>query len=382
MTLRDGDIHCNPAPGPDARGVVVAINTPFRQRNKRARQNAIMQRFAETRRGPDDVFWLKENAEILGVFEATGLGADGQGLSVYQAFYEDLEARAGFFPQYYRFFLSLALDLEDLGLCGDMGERMAHWVAEAGFVEAELSDLQRAEARRLCARRGVDVSVDPGLDDRLRAFCERSETFALPNKKAAYELTHIVFYLSEYGRRDPGVGPASILSLRNAGTLAFLELNIDLLSEVCIALRFAGQRPPEIWERWLRDQVRRFAVERSDAPMPQDDYHPWLMLNWFMEVTGRGGFGMEMPETCGGSVIFAAPSPAAAPLRELSNSLYQQGPERQCDWALMRDAVGQGMSEGARHVLEAAETAVDFEAFFRGFSRATGPRVMVSGGAI
>ncbi|MEM7732561.1 MAG: hypothetical protein AAF280_07225 [Pseudomonadota bacterium] len=380
MTMRNGDMLGGAATGGETLGVVVPLNTPFRQRSKRARQTAVMQRFAETRRGPDDVFWLKENAEILGVFEATGLGADAAGLSVYQAFYDDLETRAGFFPQYYRFFLSLALDLEDLGLCGDMGERMAQWVAEAGFVAAELSDLQRAEARRLCARRGVQVAVDAGLDDRLRSFCERSETFALPNKKAAYELTHIVFYLSEYGRRDPGIGAGSILSLRNAGTLAFLELNIDLLSEICIALRFAGEDPPEIWERWLRDQVRRFAAERTEAPVPHDDYHPWLMLNWFMEVTGRGGFGIEMPDANGGSVVFVAPSPAAAPLRELSNSLYQQGPERRENWALMREAVEQGMSEDARHVLEAAETAVDFDAFFRGFARASGPRVMASGG--
>lgn len=381
MTLRNGDIMDGHAAQPDpqtlpqsaAGGVVIPFVTPFRQRSKRARQTAIMQRFAETRRGPDDVFWLKENAEILGVFESTGLGADADGLSVFDQFYDDLADRVGFFPQYYRFFLSLALDLEDLGMAGDMGERMAHWVASAGFVEAELSDLQRAEARRLCARRGVRVAVDAGLDDRLRAFSERAQTFALPNKKAAYELTHIVFYLSEYGRKDPGVGEATRVSLRNAGTLAFLELNIDLLSEICIALRFAGEAPPEIWERWLRDQVRRFTVDRCDGPVGHDDYHPWLMLNWFMEVTGRGGFGAEMPDAKGGSIVFAAPSPAAAPLRELSNSLYQQGMQRRDDWAFMRDAVEEAMSEEARHVLEAAESAVDFDAFFRGFARATGP---------
>ena len=79
-----------------------------------------------------------------------------------------------------------------------------------------------------------------GLNDRLRGFARRSITFALPNKKAAYELTHIVFYLSEYGRRDPEVGQAFIDSLHFAGTLAFLELNLDLLAEICIALRFAG----------------------------------------------------------------------------------------------------------------------------------------------
>ncbi len=357
-------------------GQVIRLNTPFRQRSKPSRQSAIMQRFAETRRGPEDVFWLKENAEVLNVFEATGAELTQDTLEVYAAHYSDIETRIGFFPQYYRFFLSICLDLEELGMAGNKGQAMAQWVFDCDLAGAELSDLQRAEARRLCLRRGVDpMAWDVGLDDRLRAFTERSATFSLPNKKAAYELTHILFYLSEYGRRDPDVGQATLDSLHFAGTLAFLELNIDLLSEICIALRFAGVTPPEVWARWLRDQARRFVVKQSDRPVAMDDYHPWLMLNWFMDVSDQGGFGAEMPE---GSVVFAAPKPASGPLRELSDSIYKLGGARSADWADMRDNVGEGMSDASRDVLEAAERAVDFEAFFRGFARAGGPAV--SGG--
>lgn len=326
--------------------------------------------FAGERRGQEDVFWFKENAELLNVLECTGAMPGVHGLAAYGAFYEEIERRIAFFPQYYRFFLSLCLDLEDLGLAGRKGEALTHWVAGQGLAGAELSDLQRAEARRLCLRRGVDPVVDAGLDDRLRAFARRSETFALPNKKAAYELTHIIFYLSEYGRRDPGVDTAMAESLRHAGTLAFLELNIDLLSEVCLALRFAGRRPPEAWERWLADQMMRFCVQQGGAGrMPQDEYHPWLMLNWFMDVSGRGGFAHEMPQ---GRVLFAAPAPAAGPLRELSDSIYRDA-ARSPDWCEMRERVGERLSDEARTVLQAAEEAVDFEAFFRGFARAARP---------
>lgn len=376
MQGRGSDNQSSGAPDHTARGQVLTLNTPFRPRSKAARQTAVLQQFATQRRGANDVFWLKENAEVLGVFEATAQDVGPAGLSVYDAFYDDLDARAGFFPQYYRFFLALALDLEDLGRAGDTGERIAHWVASSGFVGAELSDLQRAEARRLCLRRGVDPIMDAGLDDRLRAFTERSETFALPNKKAAYELTHIVFYLSEYGRRDPCISAQSCQSLRHAGTLAFLELNIDLLSEVCVALRFAGETPPEAWERWLCDQVRRFGVHGVETPAPRDDYHPWLMLNWFMEVSGQGGFGAQMPEN---SVLIAAPTPAAGPLRELSDSMYNLGAARSDDWTVMRDDLGEAMSEDARSVLLAAEQAVDFGAFFRGFARVGGPAMPQAG---
>jgi len=229
--------------------------------------------------------------------------------------------------------------------------------------------LQRAEARRLCLRRGVDpVAEDHGLNDRLRGFARRSETFALPNKKAAYELTHIVFYLSEYGRRDPEVGQDFIDSLHFAGTLAFLELNLDLLAEICIALRFAGAVPPEVWETWLRDQVGLFRLESvPGATAPQDDYHPWLVVNWAMLVAGQGGFGQQIPE---GRVVFRQPTPAVGPLRELSDCIYRMDAARSADWDKMRDAVQEELSEDARRILMAAEAATDrFGAFFAGFAR-------------
>ena len=173
----------------------------------------------------------------------------------------------------YRFLLSICLDLEDLGLPGDKGEALAHWVDTQELPEAELSDLQRAEARRLLARRGVRaLDWDVGLEDRLRRFVNRSETFAMPNKKAAYELTHIVFYLSEYGRRDPNLDQAAITSLEYAGILAYLDQNADLLAEICVALRYTGQTPSPIWEDWLEREVHRFKIATGPQADPQDDY--------------------------------------------------------------------------------------------------------------
>ena len=87
---------------------------------------------------------------------------------------------------------------------------MGEWVATQGLAEVELSGFQRGEAFRLLSRRGKKIPIDTGLDDRLRQFINRSATLALPNKKAAYELTHIVFYLSEYGRRDPKLDAGAI----------------------------------------------------------------------------------------------------------------------------------------------------------------------------
>ncbi|WP_422028910.1 DUF6902 family protein [Roseovarius sp.] len=350
---------------------ILHLDVPFRQRTRAARQAALVDRVARERRPHEDVYWLKENAELLNVLETADARPGEAALEAYAGIYGEIEKRIGFFPQYYRFFLSICLDLEDLGQVGNKGAALAEWVARQGLAGAELSDLQRAEARRLCLRRGIDPVVsDHGLDDRLRAFARRSDTFTLPNKKAAYELTHIVFYLSEYGRKSPCADPEMIDSLCYAGTLAFLELNIDLLSEVCIALRFAGKTPPPVWERWLSDQSMRFQVMPADRPGGMDDYHTWLMVNWFMDLSGRGGFAHEMPE---GAVVFAAPEPNSGPLRELSDCMYNMTEARSPDWGQMRDRVGDRLSDEARTVLAAAEQAVDFGAFFKGFARVGGP---------
>lgn len=200
---------------------------------------AISAMFATRRRARGDVFWLKENAEWLGILTQLEGAQDAASLDPYRDFYATIPEQLAFFPQYYRFFLSLCLDLEDLGMTGTLGADLCRAVAAQGLAEAELSDLQRAEAARLLARRDAGT-FDAALDGRLRRFIGRSETFALPNKKAAYELTHIVFYLSEYGRKNPKPSAAVLTSLTYAGIVAFLDQDADLLAEICVALRFAG----------------------------------------------------------------------------------------------------------------------------------------------
>lgn len=345
---------------------IVRLDVPFRQHSKAARQAALLKTFAQTRRTQEDVFWLKENAEMLNILECTGAEIAPGALTPFLGFYDDIEARMEFFPQYYRFLLSLCLDLEDLGIGGSKGALLVEWVAAEGLADAELSDLQRAEARRLCARRGVDaLPQDHGLNARLRSFAARPRTFAMPNKKAAYELTHIVFYLSEYGRVDPHINGAARQSLMFAGTLAFLDFNADLLAEICLAMRFARMPVPEVWEIWLTQQIRSFSLENGEGL--QDDYHEYLMLNWFMTRAGQGGFGDHVPE---GRVTFARTRPASAPLRELSHCIYAMGRGRSGDWEVMRDDVTAQVSDEAAAALIAAEAATDhFGAFFEGFAR-------------
>lgn len=346
---------------------VIHLNAPVQRLEPKLRNANLVAGFARHRRFGDDVFWLKENAELLNILECTGLPLAGDALAPHQGFYDQIEKRLGFFPQYYRFLLSICLDLEDLGMTGTKGEALCQWIAHEGLAQAELSDLQRAEARRLLARRGVDSGSDDGLTERLHAFVNRSETFALPNKKAAYELTHILFYLSEYGRRDPQVSEQAITSLEYAGLLAYLDQNADLLAEVCVALRYAGATPSPIWEGWIEREVARFAVQTEDHADPQDDYHDYFVCNWLLALSGREAFKHTAGDV---RMSFHRATHWPGPLRDISECLFQLEDNRSDDWQMMRLRVERSLSEIGHDILAEAEESTDkFDSFFNAFAR-------------
>lgn len=345
---------------------VVTLNRP-RIADAATRSAALARCFAQHRRGEEDVFWLKENAELLNILECTGTPVGPGTLEAYEGFYATALQRLEFFPQYYRFLLSLAIDLEELGLPGDAGERMVSFAARQDLPAAELSDLQRAEARRLMIRRGIDPIGDPGLDDRLAAFASRTATFALPNKKAAYELTHIVYYLSEYGRVTPKLPSEVVKSLHFAGLTAFIDQNADLLAEICIALVYMGEEPPALWARWLMRETAAFAVETGEQVSVADDYHEFFICNWFAACAGEPTFRKALsPER----MNFTRAPRQIYPLREMSQALMMCD-QRGGDWDVMRPQLAPQLSEATRETVQAAsESSQHFPAFFEGFSRA------------
>jgi hypothetical protein len=346
---------------------VISLSVPQRRQTLPQRAGALVDVFANHRRYSEDVFWLKENAELLNILECSGTKIDPDMLAVHQEFYDNLPQQMSFFPQYYRFLLSICLDLEDLGLEGSHGEELCHWVGAQGLQNAELSDLQRGEARRILARRDVKVAESDGLDDRLYHFINRPETFALPNKKAAYELTHIVFYLSEYGRKNPNLGERAIQSLNFVGILAYLDQNVDLLAEVCVALRFAGQQPSKIWEDWVLLTLSNFRVIADPNADIADSYHEYFVCAWMATTAKHEGTGQSILAE---RTRFERQDVVAGPLRNMSNCLLQLEGNRSSDWSQMRPILEQSVDEIGYGILKDAQnSSPEFEAFFEGFSR-------------
>lgn len=345
---------------------VISIGFP-RKPNCAQRQAMLLKSFAQNRRAAQDVYWLKENAEILNIMANSSAALTPQALSVYAGFYAQIEERLRFFPQYYRFLLSICLDLEDLGMPGSKGAALCHWAQQKQLPACELSDLQRAEAERLLARR-LDVKKDAGLDKRLRCFIEHSDTFTLPNKKAAYELTHIVFYLSDYGAKPLELTHAAITSLEFAGLLAYLDQDIDLLSEVCVALRLAGQSPSDIWEDWLATELDRFAIAPAPAGAIADAYHEYIVANWWAGHANLPSFTLAPPE---GGIEIMRSNVQQGPLRMMSEVMFHLGAARSASWEQMRRILEQKLGADQHSILSgAAQSSDQFEAFFEQFARA------------
>ncbi len=325
---------------------------------------ALTRMFATGRRDRHDAFWLKENAEILQILAATGVRPD---LSAYAPFVDGLMAELRFFPQYYRLFLSIALDLRVLGMPGVPVDQMAAHIVTAGLAEGELSDTHRAEAALLLARAGVAGGGDAGLQARLARFSANPARFAVPNLRAAYDLTHLVFHAADYGRRTLEPDPARASSLIHAGIVAFLDDNMDLLAEITIALRLGCARVPKSWDRAVAADLGCFAfLPGSGAAPPVDDYHAYLVQNWAVAVAGGQAFAGGLPQ---GTGLIVAGTDKPGTLRALSLALMDMGERRRPDWSTMRWRLWPTLSAPQRGRLAEVEEMTEFAAFFAAFAR-------------
>lgn len=331
---------------------------------------ALLAVFAHHRRRQGDAWWLKENAELLMILAALGRKPGDLGLAAYQPFYEGAAEMVTFHPQYYRLILGVVTALELLGYPGDLGPRLAQWIAAEGWIESEVNDLQRAEVRHLLARNGVMLDC-AGLDQRLIGFLSRPASFALPNPRAAYDLLHVVFYLSDYGRRPIDLPEAAIESLLMLGCLAHLEQNGDLLGEVLLALHYAGQALPPLWRDHLRAETAAFRVETVPCRDSSDAYHNFLVNQWLMGTMGESAF-QDIPSA--GAMSFRLSRPVIAPLLEWSQALKGLGARRSGDWQAMRAACAPHVSDQALAVADAGAAGSPlFDRFFAHFARAAGP---------
>jgi len=264
--------------------------------------------FAQTRNKGLNFSFLKENGELLSIIRSSGMGLEPRSLELYSDFYDNVLTLCELYPPFFRFFLAIILDLEALGMPGDKGEVLSDYVLKRDLFDHETSDTRRWEIVNLLARTGrtpnYTFDTREALEDRARGFFHNPDRFIKFNRPLFYDLTHIIFFWTNYGQLKMEAYPELLKSLTNIGLLAFLDNDYDLLAEVCLCFEFVGEKAPDSFYTACSDgrySIRVEYLETEEFPNgpPQDEYHIYLVLNWLFQFTGKPAFteamGSKMP---------------------------------------------------------------------------------------
>lgn len=273
--------------------------------------------------------YLKENGELLMIVNTSGYKIDEISLESYRIFYERAKKFCEFFPQYYRFILGITMELEDLGMRGSVGEELCDLAVSQKYFQFETSDLRRMEILNLLRRRNYDSKLretygGQGLEDRVFEFMCNPKCFVKFNRPFFYEMTHYIFYLTQFGKKLVNLPSSIFEGLDNIGNLALLDNDIDLLSEICLCFHFCKRKPPLFWEQYIQAATDNFAIsfEEEEYPDPlklTDDYHNYLTINWLQAYTGKPAFTHKFT---GSTPYFYKPQRGRSALSEISSALY------------------------------------------------------------
>ena len=270
-----------------------------------------VQAFAVDRHEGLSFSFLKENGELLAIANSSGLTMPEDALALYEELYEKIDKLCYLYPPFYRFFMAIALDLEDLGMPGQKGATLLDYVVKQNFYEADTSDTRRMEIINLLARRNrvpsFDMDSREALLTRVTGFLEQPEQFVKFNRPLFYDLTHLIFYITDYGRQRIVHSDKIFQSLNHIGMLAYLDNDLDLLCEICICYGFLGSAAPALWQNVCASGLRNIEIKHIDEEearlaQPVDDYHIYLVNSWLMGLSGKEIFQEDFSHN--GTVIF------------------------------------------------------------------------------
>lgn len=259
----------------------------------------LAQAFALKRNTTIDFPFLKENGELLSIARAQGFLIEPRVTELYKTFYKTATRFVQLYPQYYRFILGMVIDLEDLGMEGNVGREICTIIRENNFLMFDTSDLRRLEALHLLGRglalTQAETNAQDALKSRLRSFTRNKANFFKFNRPLFYELTHLVFFLTDYGRNRTVNFPNLTECLHAVGFLSVLDDDADLLSEVIIALNFLGENVPAYWQSLVVEKHAEIEISfeanfTSTLNFSVDDYHVYFVLNWCLSTLGKHAF--------------------------------------------------------------------------------------------
>jgi len=317
--------------------------------------------FAINRNSELTFAYLKENGELLSIAASSNLLLEPAARELYRKFYDSAFQTCELLPQYFRFILAIVMDLEDLGYVGNVGKRICEYVVKQDYLDYETSDTRRLEILTLLARRIPDGAIERNYRDQLEQsvdkFISKPDHFVKFNKPLFYELTHFIFFLTNYGTNKIQLKNSPIECLTNVGILALLDNDVDLLAEICICFKFLGETPPAFWEQYVESSLSEVTITfdasiQSAINGATDEYHAYFMMNWFLALRKQPTFTEKFN---GRTPCFSLPQKEPSVLSILSDSLYKTQVGRtmstqecvgslatlsQCNKALLSNALG------------------------------------------
>lgn len=243
--------------------------------------------------------FLKENGELISVAVNAGFLIEPRALDLYMDFYRNAEALTRAYPQYYRFTLGMILDLERGGIGGEEGKLIAEYVTEEDLVMFDTSDVRRLESLTMLKQVGALSSKHQRLYSdiirRVDDFIQNPGWYTKFNKPLFYDLTHIVFFLTDFGKKPLPLKCDITPCLMHMGLLALLDNDADLLSEVGMCLSYINQDIPAYWDEYLTrytDTIQiSFNGTVASALNPSvDEYHLYLVSNAYLAGQNKTSF--------------------------------------------------------------------------------------------
>lgn len=289
----------------------------------------IFEAFALKRNARLNFPFLKENGELLSIAANSNLLVEPNSIALYNSFYDRAYNLYKIYPQFARFILAIVTDLEALGQKGEVATLIAKDMVSVDILDFETADSRRLDTLALFTRLNITspeiAEHERRVHQSVSGFTKNPDHFTYLNKPLFYELTHMVFFMTDYGRRPWPVETDIELCLKYAGVLAYLDDDYDLLAEICIAMRFISVKPPVFWEDAVQSLLSSIRITydtdlKSALNKQVDEYHPYLMANWLRAIKGLAVF--EEPIGIG-TPNFSIPDGGKSDLARISNHAHK-----------------------------------------------------------
>lgn len=243
--------------------------------------------------------FLKENGELLSLAVNAGFLIEPRAIELYRDFYNAAFKLTYCYPQYYRFILGITLDLEEAGLSGEQSLKIIDYTTEKNLLKFDSSDVRRLETLHMISTKrewcAYERQLYDGIISRIEDFIAQPVQFTKFNKPLFYDLTHILFFLTDFGRKSCPLENDPLPCLMNVGLLALLDNDADLLSEVGLCLYYLGHKIPPYWDSYIKQSLSEMCISYdgtvASALNPSvDEYHLYLVQNGYMAVCHKSAF--------------------------------------------------------------------------------------------